>query len=240
MVLEPENRQRVYSLYGEREDTLSLQEIFRIIYSRLWVIVIVVMVSVGMAVGFSLAQTPMYESSSTVLVGQREQEGGSPTLGSDVTGLQALTTTLVVAADSRPVAEAVIQQLNLGTTPERLLENLEVQQIPDSLYIRISYTDPIPERAQLVADTVGKVVSKQISEVSPDVNAVTATVWGSAAEPITPVSPNIVLNGLMALAAGLALGLGLAFLLEYLGAEAYREEQYAEGQPSLRSRPAER
>lgn len=239
MVLEPDNRQRVYSLYGQGEDTLSLQEISRIISRRLWLIILVVMVSMGTAVGFSLAQTPMYESSSTVLVGQREQDGGSPTLGSDVTGLQALTTTLVVAADSRPVAEAVIQRLNLGTTSEALLENLEVQQIPESLYIRITYTDPNPERTQLVANTVGEVVSKQISEVSPDVNAVTATVWESAAEPTSPVSPNILLNGLMALVTGLALGLGLAFLLEYLGAKA-DSEVYAEGQPSLRSKPAER
>ena len=245
MVLEPEHRQRFYSLYGERDDTLSLREIFRIISDRLWVIAIVVMVCVGMAVGFGLAQTPMYESSSTILVGQRQQAGGSPTLGSDVQGLQQLTTTLVVAAESRPVAEAVIRQLNLGTTPEGLIENLEAQQIPDSLYIRISYTDPSPDRARLVADTAAEVVTKQISEVSPDVNAVTATVWESAAQPTAPVSPNIVLNALMALAVGLALGLGLAFLLEYLGAGAERDERYtesrpSEGQPSLRSRPAQR
>jgi uncharacterized protein involved in exopolysaccharide biosynthesis len=37
-----------------------------------------------MAVGYSLAQTPMYESSSTILVGQRQQAGDTPTLGSDI------------------------------------------------------------------------------------------------------------------------------------------------------------
>jgi hypothetical protein len=35
----------------------------------------------------------------------------------------------------------------------------------------------------LVAETAGEVLSKQISEVSPDVNAVTARVWESAVEP---------------------------------------------------------
>ena len=245
MVLEPEHRQRFYSLYGERDDTLSLREIFRIISDRLWVIAIVVMVCVGMAVGFGLAQTPMYESSSTILIGQRQQAGGSPTLGSDVSGLQQLTATLATAAESRPVAEAVIQRLGLGVTPEGLLENLEAQPIPEQLFIQVSYTDPSPEQAQLVANTVGEVFSEQISGVSPDFNAVTATVWAPAVEPTAPVSPNIVLNALMALAVGLALGLGLAFLLEYLGAGAERDERYtesrpSEGQPSLRSRPAQR
>jgi capsular polysaccharide biosynthesis protein len=184
----------------------------------------------------------MYESLSTILVGQRQQAVGTPTLGSDIAGLQQLTTTLVVAEHSRPVAEEVIQRLNLRSTPEALLEDLEAQQILDSLYIQISYTDPSPHRAQLVAETAGEVLSKQISEVSPDVNAVTARVWESAVEPTAPVSPNIVLNGLLALAVGLALGLGLAFLLEYSDAGADREERYAEGRPRVRSssRPAER
>lgn len=65
-------------------------------------------------------------------------------MGSDIAGLQQLTTTLVVAADSRPVAEEVIQRLNLRSTPEALLEDLEAQQILDSLYIQISYTDLKP------------------------------------------------------------------------------------------------
>jgi capsular polysaccharide biosynthesis protein len=235
MVLEPEHKQSVYALNGESGDTLSLQEIFRIISNRLWVIVIVVVVCVGMALGYSFAQTPMYETSSTILVGQRQQAGGTPNLGGDVAGLQQLTTTLVVAADSRPVAQEVIQRLNLRTTPEALLEDLDVQQIPDSLYIQISYTDPSPNRARLVADTAGEVLSKQISDVSPDVNGVTARVWESAVEPTSPVSPNIVLNGLLALAVGLVLGLGLAFLLEYLDAGADREERYAKGRPRVRS-----
>jgi capsular polysaccharide biosynthesis protein len=235
MVLEPEHRQSVYALNGESGDTLSLQEIFRIISNGLWIIVIVVVVCVGMALGYSFAQTPTYETSSTILVGQRQQAGGSPNLGGDVAGLQQLTTTLVVAADSRPVAQEVIQRLNLRTTPEALLEDLDAQQIPDSLYIQISYKDPSPNRARLVADTAGEVLSKQISEVSPDVNAVTATVWESAVEPTAPVSPNIVLNVLLALAVGLALGLGLVFLLENLGVGAGRKGRYAEGRPGVRS-----
>jgi capsular polysaccharide biosynthesis protein len=238
MVQEYDHGQKVHSLAEEREDTLSPRETLRIISERLWIIVLVTMVCVGVAIGFSLVQTRMYESSSTILVGQRQSSGGTPTLGSDVQGLQQLTTTLVVAADSRPVAEDIIQLLDLRTTPNAILENLEAQQIPDSLFITVSYTDPSPEMARQIADTAAKVVSEQISEVSPDVNAVTATVWESAAEPTTPVSPNIAMNGLLALVVGLTLGLGLAFLLEYLGALYPREGRYTVGQPSPRSKPA--
>ncbi|MCA3748410.1 MAG: capsular biosynthesis protein, partial [Rubrobacter sp.] len=60
------------------------------------------------------------------------------------------------------------------------------------------------------------IFSERVSEVSPGANAITATVWEEAVVPETPVSPDPLLNGLVALALGLLLGLGLAFLLEYL------------------------
>ena len=216
VVVESEHRARPQ--YDVGEDILSLREIISIILSRLWVIVLVVLVVVGVTVGFSFSQTPTYESSVKILVGQREEAGTSSTLGSDISGLQQLTKTLSVAVSSYPVAEAVTEQLNSDITPEELLENLEAQQIPETQFIQVTYSDPSPERARLVADTVGEVFSEQISEVSPRVYAVTATVWEPAEVPDEPVSPDLKVNILMALVVGLALGVGLAFLLEYAGA----------------------
>jgi capsular polysaccharide biosynthesis protein len=93
---------------------------------------------------------------------------------------------------------------------------MNVEQIPNTQFIRVSYTDTDPERARRVANAVGEVFSQRISEVSPSANSITATVWEQAATPAEPVSPNPVRNGLLALALGLMLGVGLAFLLEYL------------------------
>jgi capsular exopolysaccharide synthesis family protein len=118
---------------------------------------------------------------------------------------------------SRPVAEAVIRQQNLRMTTEDFLENyLIVEQEPNTQWIQVSYRDSSPERAQRVANAVGDVFSKQVSEVSPNANAITATVWEHAAVPDEPVTPNPVRNSLLALALGLVLGVVLAFLLEYL------------------------
>jgi capsular polysaccharide biosynthesis protein len=52
--------------------------------------------------------------------------------------------------------------------------------------------------------------------VSPSANAITATVWERAAVPDSPVSTNPLRNALLGLLLGGMLGLGLAFLLEYL------------------------
>jgi capsular polysaccharide biosynthesis protein len=201
---------------AEEEDVLSLGELLRILWRRLWVIALVSIVLTAAAVGYSLGQTPIYEASIKILVGQEQRADTPSQLGSDVMGLQQLTQTVADLIATRPVAEAAIERLGLQMSPEDFLENLSVQQVANTQTIEVSYKDSDPERAQRIANTVGEVFSDQVSEVSPSANAITATLWERAAVPDEPVSPKPVRNGLLALLLGLMLGAGLAFLLEYL------------------------
>lgn len=205
---------------------LSLKPLFGVLRRRLWVIGVLSVMLAGATVGLSLAQTPTYEASVTILVGQERGSTENPT---DVGGLQQLTRTMAEGVGSRPVAEAVIQQLDLQITSEDFLdeERLSVEQIPETQFIQVNYRDSSPERAQQVANTIGDVFSEQISQVSPSASAVTATVWAQAVTPDEPVSPNPVRNGLLALMLGLLLGVGLAFLLEYLD-DSWRSAEEAE------------
>jgi capsular polysaccharide biosynthesis protein len=200
---------------SEDEVILSLGDLLRVIWRRLWVILLVAAVLTGAAVGLSFLQTPMYEGSIKVLVGQEQRSDVPSNLGSDVVGLQQLTQTMAEAVNTLPVAEAVIEELDLRTTPEEFLENLSVQQVAETQFIEVSYTDPSPQRAQQVANAIGDEFSARVSEISPSANAITATVWERAATPDSPASPDPVRNGLLALVLGLMLGVGLAFLLEY-------------------------
>lgn len=204
---------------GSSEDSefaLSLKDLLQVIWRRLWMIGLTITVVVGTTIGYSLTQTPLYEASIKLLVGQAQRDENDQ-LSSEVQGLQLLTETMAEAVSTRPVAEAVIQELNLRISQEDFLEeNLSVEQVGTTTFIEVSYEDPNPERAQQVANTIGEVFSRRVSEVSPSANAITATVWERAAVPDDPVSPNILLNMLVALVTGTMLGVGLAFLLEYL------------------------
>lgn len=207
------------TLGEEREEyaVLPVRDLLRILWIRLWLIILVTTLLVGAAVGYGLMQRPTYEASIKILVGQEQQSDSQSSLGSDVQGLQQITQTMVEAVDSRTVAAAVIQQLNLPVTPEQFLENnLTVEQVGATQFIRVDYRDSDPQRAQRVANTVGEVFSQQISDLSASANALTATVWERAAVPSGPVSPNFFVYTAAALVVGLMLGVGLAFLLEYL------------------------
>ena len=197
------------------EYVLSVKDLLGVLWRRLWVIVLVAVVLAGSAVGFDLLRTPTYEASIKILVGQ-EQDNTPSNLGGEVQGLQQITQTMVEAVETRPVAEAVIRELDLGISPEGFLENLSVEQAGATQFIEVSYEDANPESAQRIANAVGDVFSEQVSEISPSANAITATVWERAAFPDAPASPNPVRDGMLALALGGMLGIGLAFLLEHL------------------------
>lgn len=212
----------------EEYAVFSIREILRILWVRLWLIILVTALLVGAVVGYGLVQRPTYEASIKILVGQEREDDSQSSLGSDVQGLQQITQTMAEAISSRPVAVAVIQQLDLPVAPEQFLEdNLIVEQVGATQFIQVDYRDSDPRRAQRVANTVGEVFSQQISDSSATANTITATVWERAAVPSEPVSPNFFIYTAAALAAGLMLGVGLAFLLDNLD-DSWRSPEEAE------------
>lgn len=207
---------------------LSFGDFFRTLRERVWIILLTVILALGVALTASLLQQPTYEASTSILVGQEQGTSTSGNLGGDIQGLEQLTQTMVEAVSSRPLAQAVIEQLGLSVTPEDFLEErLSVQQIPETQFIEVSYTDGNPERAQQVTNTMGEVFVQQVSEISPEANAVTATVWEPAAVPDEPVSPQPLLYVLVALVIGTLLGVGLALLLDNLD-DSWRSPEEAE------------
>lgn len=208
----------MYTKVFETEHHPSLKDIFQVIWKRLWVVVLTVIVIAGAAVGFSFLQTPVYEASAMMLVGEKPTKDSdrSTSLGGDIQGLQQVTQTVTVAIGSKPIAEGVVQQLDLQTEPANLLKNLSVEQVRDTQFIEVKYRNPDPENARRVVNSIGDVAAKRISETSAGASVIEATVWEYAGVPEAPVSPSPLRNGILALGLGLMLGIGLVFLLEYL------------------------
>ena len=85
----------------EGEYTFSLREVFGVLWKRLWLIGLVAILLAGVAVGISLAQTPKYEASITILVGQEAgSEAPAGSLGGEVQGLQQITQTTSMGPSS--------------------------------------------------------------------------------------------------------------------------------------------
>lgn len=226
---------------GVGESSYSLKDICRIVWKRLWIVVLMPLVCIGAAVGFSLAQTPVYEASAKLLVGQEPAANGDqqlPLVGS-VEGLQQLAQTMVEAISSRPVAEEVIEEEELNTTPDAFLGNLTVEQVESTQFIELTYESPDQQEAQRVVNAVSDVSSERISEVSAGSANISVKVWEYAIVPEAAASPNPLRSAFLALVVGLMLGVGLAFLLEHLD-DSWRSAEEVErvaGVPTFGSIP---
>jgi capsular polysaccharide biosynthesis protein len=166
----------------------------------------------------SLAKTPQYEASATILVGLERGAQGPSERATQIDASQDMTVTLAEATRSRAVAKDAIERLGLSATPDEFVERLDAEPVDETQFIEVSYTDPDPERARMVADTVGEVLSVKVSEASRGTDTVSATLWDRAAVPEDPVSPSPLRNGLLALVIGLMLCVGLAFALPSVAA----------------------
>jgi capsular polysaccharide biosynthesis protein len=199
--------------------SLQLRDIAQAFLKRPGVILLVVLGFVGPTLGVSLWQTPLYEASAKLVVGQKPPD---PTqdyflLSHNVEGLQLILPAVVEAIPTRPVAEEAIQRLGLRMEPAELVENLSVDQEGSTVFIQLSYRDASPERAQQIVNAVGAVSSERIPEATGIPDDVTVTMYEEASVPTTPVSPNPLRNGLLALLFGLMVAPVLAILMSAWG-----------------------
>jgi capsular polysaccharide biosynthesis protein len=205
-----------FTRVSEDEGSFSLSDLTRVVLKRLWVILLVVCVVVGAAVGASLWQTPTYQASAQVWVDQKQGDQQTNLAGT-VEGLQTIILTMIHAIDSRPVAEKAIGRLGLeGMTPAELLDNLTIEQVESTSFIVLTYESSDPVEATKIVNTVGQVSSELISERSAAGSQLTANVYEEAVVPDSPVSPDPLRNGVLAAVFGVMLGIGLALLMEYL------------------------
>jgi capsular polysaccharide biosynthesis protein len=207
-----------FSRVSEDEGYFSLSDLAQVVLKRLWVILLVIFVVVGAAVGASLLQTPKYTASAEVWVDQQLGDQGKNLKG-NVEGLQSLMPTLIHAIDSRPVAKEVIGSLGLEMSPEQLVANLAIEPVEGTNFILLTYEGTNAAEAAQIVNKVSEVSSLRITNTSRAAGSnLKATVFVEAIAPDnpTPVSPDPLKYGLLAAVFGLMLGIGLALLMEYL------------------------
>jgi capsular polysaccharide biosynthesis protein len=192
-----------------------MEDIAQAFLKRPGVILLVVLGFVGPTLGVSLWQTPVYEASAKLVVGQKP--GVNQDYDLFIEPLQRILPTVAAAINQRPVAEEVIQRLGLQMKPAELVENLSVEQEGSTLFIQLSYKDADPERAQQIVNTVGVVSSERIPERSGSAYDVTVTMWEDASVPTTPAGPDPLRNAALALIVGLMVAPVLAILMSARG-----------------------
>ena len=199
---------------------MELRQYLRILRKR-WLLVLSIVVLSTLAAGLlAWSRTPIYEARTQFFVAT----GGVPgDLGETYQGglfAQQRVRSYAQIVDSPVVARRVIRDLGLEMTPEELSRKISAEAPIDTVLINVTATDESPERAQAIANAVGKefrsfVKTLESPEGSPN-SPVGVSVTRPAELPDSPSSPQYAVYLAFGLLFGLVLGIGVPVLLELL------------------------
>ncbi|MCP3739696.1 YveK family protein [Rossellomorea sp. BNER] len=196
------------------EETISLRELLNTLKKRLSLIVIITalatMVS-GLISFFVL--TPVYQSSTQLLVNQSKSEQPAYNLQEIQSNLQLINTYNVIMK-SPAILDKVVSNLDLKMTSNELNEKITVQSEEDSQVVNVSVQDEDPQKAADIANETVAVFKEEIVKIM-NVDNVSVLSKAEVGENVSPIKPKPLLNIAIALVVGLMTGVGLAFLLEY-------------------------
>lgn len=194
------------------EATLSLVEILLIIKQRWKLIVLITMVGfVSTALVTYFLLTPMYESSTLLLVNKSQNQGENNS-NSDALSDKELIKTYSVIITTPRILEEVVKELSLKDTHHILKERVVVDSERDSqvFSIKVKYEDA--EMAMNLANTIATIFQREIYEI---MNVDNVSILSTAEIPQTPVSPKPVLNLTIAFVVSFMISIGITFLLEF-------------------------
>lgn len=213
---------------------MELNRYVRVLRRRLWIIVVCPIVAPVAAGIVSLTLPPVYEAHVSLYVRLAQPLTSTDPAAAALSSDQILRTYASLVTE-RPLLESAISQLGLKISPEDLANEIKVTPVANTTKLDVAVDDANPALARdlanlLVADLIAEVNQIQQQE-TPLPNARTGdnlVVVSPAVLPDRPVSPNKTLNVAIAFAAGLLLGLGIAFLLEYMDQSIKSDEELTE------------
>lgn len=132
------------------DEVLGLADYLAVLSRRRWIVIGVVLLTVGAAVGISLLQTPLYEASAEIAV-EPFRPAEDLSLQEAILGDVAVNTEQRVLT-SRAVTDRVIADLGLATTPDDLLDEVSVRVIGDTHVLELRVLDPDPAQAAAIAN----------------------------------------------------------------------------------------
>lgn len=198
------------------EETISLRELIDILKKRLSLIVLITVLATvisGLA-SFYLIQ-PIYQASTQILVSQAAAGSLASIAGMSFDADAKYIETYNVIMKSPYILNQVIDELELDTTPATLNNAINVSQQGKSQVVTINVQDPDPAQAVLIANEIARVFQREISALMR-IDNIHILSPAQLPENPTPIKPQPMLNMAIAFVVGLMLGVGLAFLLEYL------------------------
>jgi capsular polysaccharide biosynthesis protein len=184
-------------------------------WHRHWIGILLMML-IGTSAGYywALLQAPVYVAGASGYVSSSGVEDlGTSTLGDSLA--RSKVPTYLEIAGWRTVAEHAIEDLGLSTTPEALVQRIEVSNPDNTTFIKVNAQGPSPESARALAEAWIDAMKLEIDDIEGDGSpgsAPVAILPGDVASlPSSPSFPDV--QTAVLVGGILGLGFGMAFVL---------------------------
>ncbi|MDF9844058.1 MULTISPECIES: Wzz/FepE/Etk N-terminal domain-containing protein [unclassified Paenibacillus] len=200
---------------------LDLRDYFQIVKKRLWMIVSIVVVVCLLAGVYSLyIKNPVYEASTKIIVNQTQQVQTAASqldLNQINTNIQLINTYKEIIKTPAILDVVAKNYPEFDTTAEELLKKVNVSSVNNTQVMTLVVRDNSYQRAAEIVNAISLVFKQEIPSLF-NVQNVSILNEAKLNPPVAPgpVEPNVVMNMAIAFIVSLMIGLGIAFLLEYL------------------------
>jgi len=204
------------------EETIDLQELFQILKKRLVPIVALAVGAMVISGIFTLLFiTPVYQTSTQLILVPRVSEGVLLTQGEINANLQMINTFNEVLV-SPLILDEVVEALGLGLSTGSLRGMMSARNATNSQVITLTVQNENPELASMIANTTAEVFKTEVLE---NFNMDNVRVLAQAQIPSRPISPRLTVNVGLGFVIGTMIGIFLAFLLEFLDKTVKTEQE---------------
>lgn len=187
-------------------EEITLKQMINILKRRLILITLITLLFI--TTGWLLTKyviTPTYETSTQLIVTPSQQQGDA------YSSRDQLINTYNVIITSPRILQQVINELSLDRTHNLLRESVSVKSEGQSQVVTIRVKDRNPELAMQIADQIALVFQNEVIEI---MNFNNLSVLTPAELPLSPVSPNLMLNMIISFVVGGMIAVGFSLLLE--------------------------
>jgi len=216
---------------------IELKDFFRLLKRKFWLIAVIVTLVTGAVAAFSyLYIQPVYEASTKIIVNKTRVVNGESELNvNDVeANIKIMATYRELLKTDWMMKDVLTAHPEFNLTSKQLIEKIRVSETADSQVMTFTVRDSsYPQAAAII-----NAVTKQFDAKIPELIAVKNIVILNEADPNdqpAPVSPNRIMNTVIAFVLALLLSIVIVVMQEYLDDSLKSEEETEQllGMPAL-------
>lgn len=205
--------------------SVDLGKIFRLVVKNIWGITLSAVLIAGLMLGYVAAfVTPTYQAEVTMYINNSSNKSGYIN-ASDLSVALKLVTTYVNIVKSDSVLDQVIDVLDLDMTSNQVRSMLTAEALDETEMFRVRITHADPEMAAMIANTIGEIAPKKITEI---IDGSSAKIVDMAKVPTGRASPNYLNTLIIGLIVGGLLSAVFVVVRDVLDVRIKTEEDLAE------------